>query len=272
MNLLNFSPQYKAFTALRFQAHMMEDYAFHVLNQDSSDSLGLIKNFFPSESEKKLFLKDKSIFEKAHFYIVGQNAWANRKINEQIKREERIYQAFSNSLFPLQSTSKIHEELKELFHTKISILKDFVALNKLNLILKLSLGTIAATGLSYLGTRAFWDYQEHCNHNATDYNLVKYHEKLCPQSNPWDYLQSIGKEFLGLPIIVLLGAFIQAYDTEIISRITFSPVDKIKRSACNMLQKISKIKDFLLDYSIENSLSKTVLSEIKERIGSKVLR
>ncbi len=258
MTNITFSPSYRSISLTRFGLRTIEEDAKSTLNEKTSSIFPVLKKYYISPSEKNELFSSYNLFQKIHFYFVGHSSHIDHKIEDQLKREKSLKEIFSSRIDPLDPPIYIQKSIQEIYQERKSILKTLKTTNNRLFYAQTVLGLTTALLAGYITYNVANDYKDHCRATTNEPEMADFHKEHCPNADPLNYFYNLATSFLALPVIILIGAAVQIYDNEIISKVYFSPVDEVKQSASTIIQKVSKIKDYLLEYSLEPSFTRPI--------------
>jgi hypothetical protein len=256
MNKLNISSQYKAITDSRYLVRQIEETNQKINSLETFSIFNLLKDFYLSDEEIACELKDKSFLQKVHFYLIGHTNLINEKIDQRIHFEKILKNSLLDKLAPLDPTASLQENITDVFAFKKQILHTLQSTNKVAKGVSITVSALALFWFSYNIKYTTTDYSLFCNPDSEFESVKEASMKSCPLNDPLHYFYELNTEFCALPILILAGIIAQQFNNEILSRFIFSPLDAVRKSAYLITERISSVKDFLLDKASDPSFKR----------------
>ncbi|MCH9632538.1 MAG: hypothetical protein S4CHLAM6_08760 [Chlamydiae bacterium] len=252
MTKINFSTTHQAISLTRYQLRNIEEKCNNILNEKINSESSLLQKFSLSPTERKRFLSNKNLLQKLCFYLFVESEHINNKISKQISNETVLEKICQKRIAPLKPPSRINDTITEIFQGHKKTLSSMRLIN--NSLTYLRLTTLLATTvwLNYAVYKTATDWASNCSEKSLN---IK-----CPTSGFFKYLYSQDVSFFAIPVITLIGVAAKICDDKITSSLRRTTLSKAKNNASQTLLKISKVKDFLLDYSVDPEFTRPIFA------------
>lgn len=257
MSSIVFSKPYQNLSNLRLKLGIIERQANDTLNTQAQSTFDLLKKYEPTKPEKRAL--STGFLNKLRIFFRGYNREVEQNISDQLQAEEGFEKRTLSRLYHLKAPSKVTQEITSIFKIRKEVLKDLMTASKVQFWARNCVFASSVLTVSYFGYHTLKDWTAHCDISSEFEEIKAFHNQHCPKADPWGYFSSLSTQFLALPVILMIGSALQIYDSEIISKVFFSPLEKIKGSSTSILQKVSHIKDYLLDSQMEPAFARPIV-------------
>lgn len=241
------STEYRAIAGTRYLLRKVEESIEEVYSVKNFSIFNLLKQFRLTEKEREKLLEGKGFLERFRFNLIGENYQIDARLKNEIAINDVLKTLILKKISPLNPTEETKDQIHDLFIHKKYILENLRAANKCAAGISIAFTTGVCIWASYNLIQGFSDWSAYCGKKSSSPSGQYEIDQNCPTSNFFAYFWNTNKAFFAMPALILLGVVIQNIDSELISKFVFSPLDSVRRSATNILHRISNIKDFLLD-------------------------
>lgn len=243
------TPEYRAIAGTRYLLRKVESSIEEIHSSKNFSIFNLLKPFRLTEKEREKQLEGKGFWERFRFSFIGENYLIDERLKNEIAINDVLKTLILKKIDPLEPPQETKDHINDIFIHKKYILENLRAANKCAVGISIAFTAAMSIWVGYNCIRGLSDWNKYCALTAESPSGQSTINEKCPTYDFFSYFWNLNKSFFAMPALIILGALVQNIDNEVIAKLLFSPLDSVRNSATSVIQRISKIKDFLIDKS-----------------------